>query len=248
MINRQSDKTVVITGATKGLGKELSLSFAKAGYEVIGLYRSDRICAKVIESEFKANGFQGVFLKQDITEDGDWAEFDEIIKKCAGKKITLIANACLPFVPKPFHLIEWDEISEQFKVNVKGTFSIVKRLLPLMVKRREGMIISILTTALELSPKGFGAYITAKSALEGLTKSISAEYAPRGIKVFSVSPGFMETSLTQDWSGHLKALIYSADKNFQQPDKVAAAILELAQNPDTQGKGENYLIGETKAF
>jgi 3-oxoacyl-[acyl-carrier protein] reductase len=240
--NDRENKVVVITGATKGLGKALSLTFADAGYEVIGIYRSDTDCAKAIESEFKANGFQGTFLKQDITEDGSWAEFDKAIEGKSNEHITLIANACAPFVPKPFHLINWLEVSEQIDVSVKGTFFMLKRLLPYMAKAREGNVITVLSAALNPPPKGFAGYVTAKSALEGLTKAVAAEYATRGIKVFSVSPGFMETSLTHGWSDHLKALIYSNDEGVQQPVKVAEAILALAEDPEINGQGENYAV------
>jgi 3-oxoacyl-[acyl-carrier protein] reductase len=241
-MNDGNKKVVVITGATKGLGKALSLTFANAGYEVIGIYRSDTESAKAIESEFKAKGFQGTFLKQDITEDGGWAEFDKTIEDKSNKHLTLIANACASFVPKPFHLINWLEVSEQIDVSVKGTFLMLKRLLPVMAKAREGNVITVLSAALNPPPKGFAGYVTAKSALEGLTKAVAAEYAMRGIKVFSVSPGFMETSLTQGWSDHLKALIYSNDEGVQQPAEVADVILALADDAKTNGQGENYMI------
>lgn len=244
--NDNQSKIVVITGATKGLGKALSLAFANIGYEVIGIYRSDSESAKVIKAEFREKDFRGCFIEQDITEEGNWAEFDEIIKTNKNKKFTLIANACMPFVPKPIHLVNWLEISEQLEVNVKGTFQIFKRLLPYMVKAREGTIISILSNALNAPAKGFAAYLTAKAALEGLMKVIAAENAHRGIRAFSVSPGFMETSLTQGWSEHLKTLIYSHDGNAQQPRDIASAILDLAEASNTKGQGENYLIDGIK--
>lgn len=233
---------VIISGATKGLGRCLSLAFAEAGYEVIGLYRSDTNAAKALEAEFREKNFQGVFIKQDITADGSWAEFDEIIKGYADKRFTVIANACAPFVPKPLHLIDWLEVSAQIDVNVKGAFLLFKRLLPAMVKARQGTAISVLTTALNSPPKGFGAYITAKSALESLTEAVAAEYAARGIKVFSVSPGFMETDLTKDWSDHLKALIYSDNNAAQPPAEIAAKILSLTKNSEIAGQGENYFL------
>lgn len=235
-------KVAVITGATKGLGRELSLTFAGAGYEIIGLYRSDSASAKAIESEFKANGYQGLFIKQDITEDGNWREFEEIIKLNGDKHFTLIANACTPFTPKPFHLVDWLEFAEQVNVNVKGTFLIFKKTLPFMIRRRAGNVISVLTSALNPPPKGFAAYVTAKSALEGMTKAIAAEYASKGLRVFSVSPGFMETSLTEGWSEHLKASIYSGNDVYQ-PSKISLAVFDLTENVNTTGQGEDYSIG-----
>jgi NAD(P)-dependent dehydrogenase (short-subunit alcohol dehydrogenase family) len=154
----------------------------------------------------------------------------------------LIANACAPFTPKPFHLIDWREVSTQIDVNVKGTFLTFKRLLPFMVKSGGGAVVSVLTTAVSSPPKGFAAYVTTKSALEGLTKAWAAEYAARGLRAFAVSPGFMETSLTAEWSDHLKASIYSDKEAVQKPSDVAASILNLLEDEQTAGKGENYLI------
>ncbi len=238
------NKTVVITGATKGLGKALALTFAREGYKVIGLYRADSDSAKIIESEFTAHGFRGIFIKKDISEADGWTEFDEKIKAFETGHFTLIANAAPPFIPKPLHLINWHEFSEQIDVNLKGTFLIFKRMLPLMAKARKGTFISVLSSALNDLPKGFGAYLSAKSALDGLTKAIAAEYAPRGIRAFSVSPGFMETSLTRNWSEHLKALIGS-DK-ASQPEKTAEAIFSIAEDLNTIGQGENYLLDEVR--
>ena len=236
----EKDRVVVITGATKGLGKALSLTFAKAGYEVIGVYKSDSGSAEIIESEFKDKQLPGCFVRQDITEDGNWIEFDEIVEANRNKHFALIANASSPFIPKPFHLIDWTEISEQLEVNVKGTFHLFRRLLPTMVKARSGNFITILSSALKDQPKGFAAYLTAKSALEGLTRSAAAEYSERGLRIFSVSPGFMKTSLTDAWSEHLRTLIDSKDKGVHTPHNIAQKILALAQDPETKGLGENY--------
>jgi 3-oxoacyl-[acyl-carrier protein] reductase len=237
------EKLVVITGATKGLGRALSLEFANAGYEVLGLYRADATAANDLAAEFAAKNFRGIFIKQDIAADGDWAEFDALLKNKADRHLTVIANACPPFVPKPFHLTEWSEFGEQTNVNVKGAFHLLKRLLPSMAKARRGNVIAVSTAALDSPPKGFAAYLTAKSALEGLTRTVAAEYNARGIRVFSVSPGFMETSLTSGWSEHLKTLIYADGAGAQSPDENAKKIFALTEDSETAGQGENYLLG-----
>jgi 3-oxoacyl-[acyl-carrier protein] reductase len=236
------EKVVVITGATKGLGKALALAFAKVGCDIVGIYHADAASAEAVKLEFKANNYRGIFIRQDITEEGKWDEFEEVIESKKNKHLTLIANACAPFTPKPFHLIDWLEVSSQIDVNVKGTFLTFKRLLPYMMKSRAGNVISVLTTALNLPPKGFATYVTTKSALEGLTKALAVEYASRGIRVFSVSPGFMETSLTAGWSEHLKASIYSNKENILEPSEIAKAILALTEDTNTRGNGENYLV------
>lgn len=240
-----NEKLVVITGATKGLGRALSLEFANGGFEVVGLYRADAVAADNLRAEFAAKNLRGAFVKQDITEDGVWTEFDEAMKSKTGKHLTVIANACLPFVPKPFHLTDWSEFAEQASVSVKGAYLFLKRLLPAMSKARRGNVVTVLTAALDSPPKGFAAYLSAKSALQGLTKSIAAEYNARGIRVFSVSPGFMETSLNENWSDHLKTLIYANGAGAQSPTETAKQIFALSENYEIAGQGENYTVGET---
>jgi 3-oxoacyl-[acyl-carrier protein] reductase len=237
------EKLVIISGATKGLGKALALEFAEAGYEIVGLYRADTTAADDLAAEFAAKNFRGSFIKQDVAADGDWTEFNALLKNKADRHFTVIANACLPFVPKPFHLTEWFEFGEQANVNVKGAFYLLKRVLPFMAKARRGNVVAVLTAALDSPPKGFAAYLTAKSALEGLMKSVAAEYSARGVRVFSVAPGFMETSLTENWSEHLKTLIYAGGAGAQSPAENAAKIFALVENAEIAGRGENYLLG-----
>lgn len=238
-------KVVLITGGTKGLGRALSLAFAESGYEVIATYRSDERSAASIESEFLRLGLPGAFIKQDITDGRDSPELERIVQSHNGKSFTLIANASVPFIPKPLHLNEWDEISRLIDVNVKGTFLLFKRLLPSLMKSRNGTFISVLSSALNPPAKGFASYLVAKSALDGLTRSIAAEYCSRGLRVFSVSPGFMETSLTEDWSEHLKAMMRNSNGSASRPEDMAEAILALAKDPATKGEGENYLLRGT---
>lgn len=243
--NRENGKVAIITGATKGLGRALSLVFAEADYQIIGVYHSDTTAAETLQSEFEEQGFQGTFTKQDITVDGAWNEFDELIKAHRDKEFTVIANACTPFVPKPIHLIEWPEVSGQVDINLKGTFLLLKRTLSLMAKGGSGTVISILTSALNPPAKGFSGYLCAKAALQALTKGIAVEYGGRGIRAFSVSPGFMKTALTDGWSDHLKALANTGGGEMQQPAEVASTILKLAESADTVGAGEDYLIGKS---
>ncbi|MEQ1762325.1 MAG: SDR family oxidoreductase [Pyrinomonadaceae bacterium] len=235
-------KIVVIAGATKGLGKELALSFSRSGYEVIGLYHADMATAERVRDEFAASQLRGDFLKLDIAKDGGWDEFNAIIDSKAGRHFTLFANASAPFAPKPFHTLDWSEISSLIDVNVKGTFALTQRLLPHMVKARAGRIVTILSEAVDDTPKGFSGYVIAKSALDGLTRCLAEEYSSRGIHVFSVSPGFMDTSLTKNWSEHLKAMIFADPSRVTSPAVVAERILRICEDPGTKGQGENYLL------
>jgi 3-oxoacyl-[acyl-carrier protein] reductase len=241
---QHNNRIVIISGATRGLGKELSLAFARADYSVIGLYRSDAESANRLLSELKCNNDEITFIRKDITSDNDWSEFDGLLKSNNNKHITLISNACAPFSPKPMHLINWQEISDQIDVTLKGTFAIQSRVLKYMLRFGSGTIINILSAAMRSNPtpKGFSAYIAAKCALEGLTRATASEYAAKGIRVFSVSPGLMQTSLTMNWSEHLKSSIIATGGSFQDPARIAQLILRLAQDGNVGKSGEDFEI------
>jgi NAD(P)-dependent dehydrogenase (short-subunit alcohol dehydrogenase family) len=112
-----------------------------------------------------------------------------------------------------------------------------------MVKRKSGAIVTILTNAIEgMPPKGFAAYATAKHALRGFTLALATEYASRGIKVFSVSPGYMDTPLSQQWDMRLRELIRANSERITIPATAAARILELVEDSNVPGKGEIYPV------
>jgi NAD(P)-dependent dehydrogenase (short-subunit alcohol dehydrogenase family) len=92
------------------------------------------------------------------------------------------------------------------------------------------------------TPKGFAAYLTAKHALRGLTLALAAEYAERGVRVFSVSPGFMDTPLTKRWDSRLREIIRANSLHVSDPIQAAKRLVELVDNKTAVGQGEDYPI------
>jgi NAD(P)-dependent dehydrogenase (short-subunit alcohol dehydrogenase family) len=112
-----------------------------------------------------------------------------------------------------------------------------------MLRKGSGVIVNVLTSAIDgQTPKGFAAYVTAKYALRGLTLALAAEYAERGIRIFSVSPGFMDTPLTQKWDSRLREIIRTNSSRLTEPIEAAKRLLELVTDETTPGRGEDYPI------
>ncbi|MGH9905569.1 MAG: SDR family NAD(P)-dependent oxidoreductase, partial [Pyrinomonadaceae bacterium] len=200
---QQISKRVIISGATKGLGRELSLAFGKSGYQVFGFFRSDEKVAALMREEFSRSGLSGEFIQHDVTHEGHNEMWERI--NTGNESLTLINNACAPFEPKPVHLLKWDDFQRAFEVAVKGTLLSAQSVMRTMAQHRRGTIVNILTSALaDVPPKGFSAYLAAKAGLQALTKSLAAEYSDRGIRVVSVSPSFLDTSLTANWDPRLR--------------------------------------------
>jgi 3-oxoacyl-[acyl-carrier protein] reductase len=233
-------KTAIITGGTKGLGRELSLAFARAGYCVVALYSSDEIAAEKLSAELAKLGGMSCTLKHDVcSEESSVWNRPEIQN---AEFLVLIHNACAAFTPVPMHQQQWRDFESNFSVAVKGAWICSQALIRLMLKKR-GAIVNVLTTAIEgVPPKGFAAYVVAKSALEAFTLALAVEYAPRGIKIFSVSPGYMDTTLTNRWEPRLREIIRSNSTRVTLPPVAAERVVELVESSSVVGNGENHAI------
>ena len=234
-------RTVIITGGTKGLGREMSLAFGRKGYFVMALYASDDVAAQQLRVSLNEINADGCVVRHDASsEDASIWNRPEI--QDAGS-LTLIHNACAPFSPAPMHQLRWQDFESNFNVAVKAGWLCSQALIRLMLKQGHGTIVNILTSAIEeCPPKGFAAYVTAKHALRGFTLALAAEYAARGVRVFSVSPGFMDTPLTGQWDDRMRAAIRAAATRVTIPSEASARIVELVESKSVAGQGENYPV------
>ena len=232
-----TDRTIIVTGATKGLGRAIALAFAAAGHRIIGTYANDDAAADVTHRELQSFNSKSAILKHDVRN-----EFDTLwgsLEVSPNEKLTLINNACASFVPTPFHLVRWDEVQHAIDVGLKGSWQFSQSLLRPMIRARNGTIVNILTTAVHgIPPKGFSAYLVAKHAIRGLTLAMAAEYSAKGIRVFSVSPGFMKTALTERWDHRLVESMHDE----LTPEMRASKIQELIEDESTAGQGEDYPV------
>jgi 3-oxoacyl-[acyl-carrier protein] reductase len=234
-------RTAIITGGTKGLGRETVLAFGEAGYYVLALYASDEGAAKELAEIMAAKKISGTVLRHDVRSD-DAAIWNRPEIQTADS-LTLVNNACATFSPSPLHQLTWQDFEKNFQVAVKGAWACSQPLIRLMLKKGQGVIVNVLTSAVEgAPPKGFAAYVTAKHALQGFTLALAAEYAARGVKVISVSPGYMDTALTQQWDARFRETIRANSGRITLPTEAAARILELVENGAAPGRGENYAV------
>jgi NAD(P)-dependent dehydrogenase (short-subunit alcohol dehydrogenase family) len=138
--------------------------------------------------------------------------------------------------------LRWEDCESGLNVALKGSWLCSRELLRPMARAGCGTIVNVLTTALHgLPPKGFAAYVVAKHSLRGLTLALAAEYTGKGIRVFSVSPGFMSTAFTAGWDAHLVNAIH-ASAAMSDPADAARRIRELVEGPGMPGRGEDYRI------
>jgi 3-oxoacyl-[acyl-carrier protein] reductase len=232
-------RSAVITGGTQGLGRSLSLEFAKAGYSITATFHTDANAASELESQIKSQGKSCRCLKLDASlQAPDWdlnTKWDEIV---------LINNAVAAFFPKPLHLLSWEDFEQQISVTVKGSFLALQSLYRLSKTNARRTVVNVLSRAAihkhKSTFRGALPYLMAKQALLQMSQIWAAEQMPPGMRIICVSPGYMETSLTEPWPETLKDGLKK--ENAFGPDVVAQKIRELVEDPNVVGRGENYEV------
>lgn len=239
------NKLAIISGGTRGLGKELSLELGRMGYYVVALFRSDEIAAKQLEQELKQMNYKGRSLKWDITTETHTTKIASIPFLDEAEQIVLINNASSRFEPTPMKMLELNDFQAQLDVAIRGSFELFRLVMKPMARRKNGTVVNVLSSVVEGTvPKGFSAYATTKYALLGWGKSLASEYRSLGIRVFSVSPSFMDTPLTKSWSPTLRSRIRSQFDKILTPRQVAKKICRLILDESIPGKGEDYQIND----
>lgn len=186
---RLSAKTVLITGASKGIGRTLAIACAREGADVIVNFNSDRAGAQAVAREIEQLGRDALIVRADIGKVRDVQRMFAQARKRFRKLDVLINNAGLTGWASFFDTTEekWDEVLD---TNLKGTFFCSLEAAKWMRDTKTaGSIVNVSTQCAELAVKNLVAYGTSKAGLHGLTKQLAVELAPLGIRVNTFAPG-----------------------------------------------------------
>ena len=241
MTNFQGRK-VVISGATRGIGKAIAKAFLEAGATVIGVYGSNRKAADSFVQEWQeSESFQDnrLFLYQcDISDDGSVLKLFNEIEQQFDTIDILINNAGIRR-DAVLAMMQSDDWHRVIDVNLNGTFNMSKQAVLLMMKQKYGRIIHITSPMAHMGFAGQTNYAASKAGQIGMMRSLSKETAKRKITVNCVSPGFIDTELleglTDDQLTQYKKMVPM--KRFGKTEEVAAAVLFLA------GEQASYISG-----
>lgn len=188
-------KVVLITGASRGIGKQIALTMAKEGYDIVLNCRNENEEVLEVKSQIEGLGANCLIVQGDVANQSDCERFvKEAIEKF-GKIDVLVNNAG---ITKDMLLARMKE--EDFKqvidVNLMGTFHVTKQVVPYMMKARNGRIINISSVVGISGNAGQSNYAASKAGIIGFTKSLAKELAARNILVNAVAPGFIQTDMT----------------------------------------------------
>lgn len=192
------NKVAVVTGASRGIGKEIALALAEEGAFVVLNCTSRGIeKAEAVLKDIQAKGGDGMVKAFSVSESKSVDEaFDEIIKT-KGSVHILVNNAGIA-KDALFMRMKDEEWDDTLNTNLKGAALCARAVVRPMMKAREGVIINLSSVVGQMGNAGQAAYSASKAGLIGLTKTLAKELASRNIRVNCIAPGFIDTEMTHD--------------------------------------------------
>lgn len=225
------EKTALVTGASRGIGRAIALALAKEGYAVAVNYAGSREAAEAVRDEITAAGGRAFILQGDVSSVEDVDRIFKTVKEEFGFLDVLVNNAG---ITKDSLLVrmkenQWDEVID---TDLKSNFLTVKAAGAMMMRRKKGAIINIASVSGIIGNMGQLNYSAAKAGVIGLTKAAARELAPRGIRVNAVAPGFIVTDMTDKIPDDLKdGMLRSIPLGrFGGAEEVAKAVAFLASD------------------
>ncbi|MCR5784753.1 MAG: 3-oxoacyl-[acyl-carrier-protein] reductase [Eubacterium sp.] len=232
-------RCVMITGATRGIGKATALAFAKEGADLVITYASSEKAAKVVKDECEALGAKVLCLKSDVSKEDDVKALFETAVEEFGKVDVLVNNAG---ITKDNILLRMktEEFDDVIETNLKGSFLCMRAASKIMLKKRYGRIVNLSSVVGVRGNAGQLNYSASKAGVIGMTKSLAKELAAKNISVNAVAPGMIETDMTAAMTDsakeEMKKMIPA--KRMGTPEDIAHTILFLAE------EGSGYITGQ----
>jgi 3-oxoacyl-[acyl-carrier protein] reductase len=236
-------KAALVTGASRGIGRAIALALAEAGADVAVNYAGSEQAAADTVARIEAMGRTAFKIRADVSRA---EEVDAMIKEVLdrfGKLDILVNNAGITRDNLLMRMKD-EEFDAVIDTNLKGVFYCMKAASRPMMKQRSGRIISISSVVGSTGNPGQANYAAAKAGLVGMTKSVARELASRGITVNAVSPGFIETDMTDRLTDEQKQAILQQVPlgTLGRPEHVARTVVFLASDAASYITGQNIHV------
>ena len=200
------DKIAIVTGGSRGLGKEICLKFASLGANLVINYIGDKTQAEDTKAECEKLGAKVALSEGDVSKMADCEKLFQTAMDTFGRVDILVNNAGITRDNLLMRMSE-EEFDAVIAVNLKGTFNCMKQAARPMMKQKYGKIINMASVVGVTGNAGQVNYAASKAGVIGMTKSMAKELANRGVTVNAIAPGFIRTAMTDVLSDDVKAEI-----------------------------------------
>jgi len=237
-------KVALVTGASRGIGETTAKLFAMYGVKTVVCYFRGKADAQAIIKDITTAGGGAIAVQCDLTDDAQVVSMIQLVSKNYGDINILVNNAVREFTPKDVLELDWNDYLREMEVSIKGMHACCKAVIPMFKKAGQGKIINLSTIAVANPVSGQSRYITAKSAVEGYTKSLAVELAPFNIQANLVVPNMTDTDLISVIPALFRDRIAKerVTQRHIQPVEVAQCIVYLASSWADAMNGQKIVL------
>lgn len=233
------NKVALITGATRGIGKEIAMELAENGFDIALNYRSEKDAQSNVKEEIEKLGVRCELVKADVS---NFEQCEEMVKETIEKfgRIDVLVNNAGITKDGLIMRMKKEDFESVIDVNLIGTFNVTRNVIPYMIKQRSGRIISLSSVVGVAGNAGQTNYSASKAGIIGFTKSLAKEVASRNILVNAVAPGFIDTDMTKVLSDSVKEGIHAQIplRRMGTPREVAKVVKFLSSDDSSYITGQ----------
>lgn len=224
-------KVALVTGASRGIGRQIALTLAREGAFVIINYNGSEDRAREVEETIRREGGEAVIRRCNVSSFSETEQMAKEIVKEYGHVDILVNNAGITRDGLIMKMSE-EDFDQVLETNLKGCFNTIRHLSRQMLKQKSGRIINIASVSGVLGNAGQANYAASKAGVIGLTKTMARELASRGITVNAVAPGFIDTEMTDVLPEQVKTTVTEQIplKKFGRVEDVAETVAFLASD------------------
>jgi len=241
---RLDGQVVIVTGASRGIGRAIAELFGREGAKTVVNYNTSDKQAQAVADRIVDHGGEAICAKADVSKSEEVKRMIETTVKTYGRIDVLVNNAGV-LITKDFFDIDEDEWDKTIDVNLKGAYLCSKEVAPIMLKQKKGKIINISSNSGLYHPSAmrFVEYVTSKAGMNGLTKALALRLGPY-ITVNAICPGWIKTEMVADTDPEVerKILEETALRRYGTPEEVAASALFLASSEADFITGELLIV------
>ncbi len=235
-------RVAIVTGGSRGLGRAIALAYAAAGAKVVVTSRKAEPC-RAVAAEIEAAGGEALALS---THMGELDQLEALVAATVDRfgGVDIVVNNAANPLAQPIGGITPDAWQKGHDVNLRGPLFLVQYALPHLTRSPHASVIQVITAGVYTSGAGFAIYISAKAALQSLTRSMAAEFVARGIRVNAIAPGTFDTQMVRANPPEVVEGMRRASPmgRIAAPEEIVGAALYLAADASSYVTGTTLVV------